>query len=132
LLAILGEYPFIRYHTPDTGMNSASLPGALATKVQSAIDSLSRKDPSYPPHSSKERGVLLIVERGCDVATPLLHEFTYQAFIADVLGVQAGKYTTDEGKEVIIDENDGVWVKAPYSFAHEAIFVEFTRLNYIL
>ena len=84
------------------------LPRNLATKVQSALDSLSRSDSSYPPESLQERGVLLIVERGMDLAAPLVHEFTYQAMASDLLDVDS-RYSNGS-KEFILDESDAVWV----------------------
>jgi hypothetical protein len=93
-------------------MPSASLAEALAGKVQASIDALSRSDASYPPSSLTQRGVLLIVDRGIDVVAPLLHEFTYQAFVADLLDVHS-RYSPDEGgAEVILDESDPVWVRS--------------------
>lgn len=92
-------------------MPSASLSEALAGKVQASIDALSRVDSSYPPSSLAERGVLLIVDRGIDVVAPLLHEFTYQAFVADLLDVHT-RYTPEESnQEVILDDSDEVWVR---------------------
>ena len=105
----LGEYPYIRYHIPNSNMPSASLPRSLASKVQASLDNLARKDSSFPPRDLVERGVLLIVERGVDVVSPLLHEFTYQALVADVLGVES-RYKTDEGQDIILDESDVIWV----------------------
>ena len=61
----------------------------------------------------------MIVERGIDVVAPVLHEFTYQAFLADVLGVES-RYTTDEGQEIIVDESDSVWVRLQGIFTFAA------------
>jgi syntaxin-binding protein 1 len=60
---------------------------------------------------------LLIVDRSADPLTPLLHEFTYQAMVCDLLDVKEGRYTyqyTDRGgkpvqKEVLLDESDPLW-----------------------
>jgi syntaxin-binding protein 1 len=57
----------------------------------------------------------LIIDRTMDVVAPLLHEFTYQALMADVVRFEPnGKIKWDgEGSvngEVIIDEQNEAWV----------------------
>lgn len=106
---MLGEYPYIRYQRPIHNTPCGSLPEHLAQKIQVSLDRLSRNDPSYPPVSLAQRGILMILERGIDVVSTLLHEFTYQAFIADVLGI-TDRFKDQEGKDVVLDEGDLVWV----------------------
>jgi hypothetical protein len=112
-MAMLGEYPYIRYQIPSHNLPCGSLPEHLAQKIQKSLDHLSRKDSSYPPVSLVQRGILLVLERGNDVVSTLLHEFTYQAFIADVLGI-THRLKDEDGKEVVLDEEDLVWV--PFIF----------------
>lgn len=108
-MAMLGEYPYIRYQVPSHNQPCGMLPEHLALKIQASLDRLSRNDSSYPPVSLVQRGVLLVLERGIDVVSTLLHEFTYQAFIADVLGITE-RLKDEAGKEAILDETDLVWV----------------------
>jgi syntaxin-binding protein 1 len=111
----MDEYPFIRFHSPTDSNNPKinSLPEKLALKVQASIDEMSRQDASYPSESAG-RGVLLIVERGIDVVAPLLHEYSYQAMVADLLDVETKyKYLDgEEEKEAMLDESDLIWVSS--------------------
>jgi len=63
-----------------------------------------------------DRSTLLILDRTYDVISPLLHEFTYQAMIYDLLPIENDhyKYTTqtNEGskeKDIILSEADPLW-----------------------
>ncbi|KAI9333695.1 Sec1-like protein [Obelidium mucronatum] len=129
VLATLGEYPYIRYYTPPTPTitpNSSNTPliEMFAKMVQDELDELSRIDKSYPPASTFPRAVLLLVDRGVDVVSPLLHEFTYQAMVHDCLTLEDGnKYPnkSDEGKMATLDDFDKIWVSQKYSHIAEVL-----------
>jgi syntaxin-binding protein 1 len=108
-MAMLGEYPYIRFQAPIHNQPSGMLPEHLALKIQAALDRLSRNDSSYPPVSLVQRGVLMVLERGVDIVSTLLHEFTYQALIADVLEI-TDRVKDENGKDNVLDESDVVWV----------------------
>ncbi|KAI8841646.1 Sec1-like protein [Chytriomyces cf. hyalinus JEL632] len=123
VLASLGEYPSIRYYTPPAGtLTPTASTGQpvvekLARMVQDELDELARVDKSFPPASQYQRAVLLIVDRGVDVVSPLLHEFTYQAMVHDCLQLEDGSKIVnkhDEGKLATLDENDKIWVSQKY------------------
>nr|KAJ3420000.1 vacuolar sorting protein VPS33/slp1 [Polyrhizophydium stewartii] len=113
VLATLGEYPYIRYHTRPTLFSTApqkSLSQELAFLVQEGLDNLCRHDPSFPPKTQYKRPILIISDRSIDVLSPLLHEFSYQAFVADLIGIETGAYKDKQtNKDIPIDESDPIW-----------------------
>ena len=62
-----------------------------------------------------DRATLLIVDRTVDVVAPLVHEFTYQALMADVVKFEADGTIKWDGEgsvngAVMIDEQNEAWV----------------------
>jgi syntaxin-binding protein 1 len=123
VLGTIGEYPHIRYYNPTNksnasnnySTNSMSLSGNLAMELEKQLKELKRQSPeAFGNSSSSDRSTLLIVDRSVDVVAPLLHEFTYQALMADVVKFEEdGKVKWDgEGSvdgAVIIDEQNDAW-----------------------
>jgi syntaxin-binding protein 1 len=116
------------------------IPERLAKIVQSELDNFCATNPEFPVSCSFAKhmdplltriqpprdpplpaGTLIILDRTIDPISPFLHEFTYQAMIADLLEVEeipAGlkykyKYTQEDGttqdQEVTLIEEDPVY-----------------------
>ncbi|KAI8823539.1 Sec1-like protein [Fimicolochytrium jonesii] len=122
-LATLGDYPYIRYYASPTS-SIPTIPLYLAQAVKSELDTLARQDPSFPPASPYKRSVLVILDRSLDMVSPIVHEFTYQAMMHDLLVLEGGRYVykpdagdvstdVDEPKKEVtatLDENDPIWM----------------------
>ncbi|KAJ3409160.1 vacuolar sorting protein VPS33/slp1 [Chytridiales sp. JEL 0842] len=149
LFSTIGELPYIRYFDPTAEKKSPSF--LLAQSLQNELDELCKLDPDFPPKTHFKRPTLIIVDRSFDVMAPLLHEFTYQAMMNDLLVMDNGKYVyqTDGGmspalstpssvasapspssasQKATLDEADPIWMLLRHWHFAEA--VEYIRDNF--
>jgi len=125
----LREYPIIRYNMNKENKNSVS--HSLACIVQDKLDNLIRKSVEFSSTANitGNRALLLILDRSHDPMAPLLHEFTYQAMIYDLLKIENDKYvytsTTNTGeqksKEALLSESDPLWSTLRHMHIADAI-----------
>lgn len=89
-----------------------------ATSIQEALDDFCTRCPEFRAKANPS-GDLLVLDRGVDWASPLLHEFTYQAMVHDLVPIQDGCRYSPSGsactpvsstQTVNLDENDWLWV----------------------
>ncbi|XP_065829369.1 syntaxin-binding protein 1-like [Oscarella lobularis] len=112
LCSTLGEYPSVRYRHEFPRM------GELAEMVQRHLNRYKLDNQSLGSEPGMKKSQLIILDRGFDPVSPILHELTLQAMAYDLLNVKNDvfKYeftsSNDElaSKEVILDETDDLWV----------------------
>lgn len=110
LCATLDEYPGVRYKK-DGNMENAKI---LAEFVDNKLARHYELDDSGAK-KGKTQAQLLIVERGFDPVSPILHELTYQAMAYDLIDIKNDtyKYKSKDGseKQAQLNEEDMLWVK---------------------
>lgn len=124
ICATLNEYPYIRYK------QTSGICGSLASLFKMKMDEFVSHNPSWWYHGSgksgnsnqeRERSTILLLDRSNDCLTPLMHDFTYQAMVQDLLKIQGDKITygaesaddpnVQEDKDVLLNEKDKLWVE---------------------
>ena len=124
LCATLNEYPFIRYNQESQTCSS------LASIFKLKMDRFVGSNPSWWYHGSgncpfsnveKDRSTVLLLDRKSDCLTPLMHDFTYQAMVNDLLNIYGDKITykaesqdnpqIKEDKDVLLNDKDKLWVE---------------------
>lgn len=113
----LNEYPHIRYTNDSASCQS------LASLFKIKMDEFVAQNPKWWYHggntrnqsATKERATLLLLDRADDCLSPLMHDFTYQAMVYDLLDLNGDMitYKNDKGTktDVLLDEKDAVWVE---------------------
>ncbi|XP_029473944.1 syntaxin-binding protein 3 isoform X2 [Rhinatrema bivittatum] len=111
LCGSLEENPGVRYKRQP--LDNAN---ALANLVEEKLVHYYKTDEEGKV-KGKTQSQLLIVDRGFDPVTTVLHELTFQAMAYDLLPIEKDvyRYQTDESnkkeKEAHLDESDELWVK---------------------
>lgn len=119
----MNEHPCIRYQ------GSSSFSRDIAAALHQTITTYKRANTEWwcygdDRHQERERAQILILDRSFDPLSPLMHEYTYQAMINDLLDVEDGciieyKTTNNRGVETtnkaILNENDEFWAEHRHS-----------------
>lgn len=142
LCASLNEYPYIRYN------QSSGICSSLASVFKSKMDKFVAANPDWWYHGSGnsgkqstelERSTILLLDRASDCLTPLMHDFTYQAMVQDLLTVDGDKITVEvenadnpdnyDNKDVLLNDKDKLWVELRSKHIAEVIEILSTRIS---
>jgi syntaxin-binding protein 1 len=139
LCITLNEHPCIRYQ------GSSQFSRDIATALHQTLQQYKRNNPAFwcygdDRHNERERAQILILDRSFDPLTPLMHEYTYQAMVNDLLEVEDGviSYTTvtnkgtEEEHKAILNENDELWAELRHQHIAKVIEVIKERMNDII
>ncbi|XP_042319222.1 syntaxin-binding protein 3 [Sceloporus undulatus] len=111
LCATLEENPGVRYKSKP--LDNAS---KLAQLVEKKLENYYKMD-ERGQVKGKTHSQLLIIDRGFDPVSTVLHELTFQAMAYDLLPIENDtyKYKTEgasgKEREAILEEDDDLWVK---------------------
>ncbi|KAG8436556.1 hypothetical protein GDO86_007607 [Hymenochirus boettgeri] len=122
LCATLDENPGVRYKKePQDNAEE------LASLVEENLVQYYRMD-EKDQFKTKTQTQLLILDRGFDPISTMVHELTFQAMIYDLLPIENDTYkygtdnSTGKDKEAYLDESDELWVKVRHK--HIAVVLE--------
>ena len=88
-------------------------------------------------HTARSRSTLLLLDRSSDPLTPLIHEFTYEAMVNDLLSVDEDKISYEaennkgvkEAKDVLLNENDDLWCELRHMHIADVITLLSDRIR---
>lgn len=83
------ENPYIRAYQSG---NIACLGEKLGKALQRDMDHYGQLDQDFAALKNKKRATIIIIDRSFDMITPLIHEFTYQAMLNDLLALEGSRY----------------------------------------
>lgn len=130
LCLTLKECPYIRYWDKSKAGTSDLCKG-LAQFIDDCFKEKFKQIPDWKRNDKRKRGTLLVIDRSIDAAAPLMHEYTYQAMVNDLLKVDGeictlplsdstdsktgtstkDKKDSEEGNpdNIILSEEDALW-----------------------
>ncbi|CAM9793879.1 unnamed protein product [Discosporangium mesarthrocarpum] len=127
LCATLGEFPHVRF-AADGGGRAEGVARTFQARMEEFVSNTPqwnfRGQDTLSRSGDGGRATLLLVDRCEDTLSPLMHDFTYQCLVQDVLDVQDDRisYMVETGKglskkDVLLNDQDDLWAE----FRHEHI-----------
>ncbi|KAI6646610.1 Syntaxin-binding protein 1 [Oopsacas minuta] len=118
----LEEYPTIRYRQGLTRIKD------FADIVQNKLDGFKDENPNLGTIGRKSKSQLIILDRGFDPVTPILHHLTIQAMVYDLMKIENDQYSykfknqlgLENEKKAQLDESDNSWSSMRHQHLAEA------------
>ncbi|MBA0736991.1 hypothetical protein Gogos_010474 [Gossypium gossypioides] len=130
VFASMKEFPYIRYRAPrEQDGSPAATRSLIPFKLAEILWKCLEKYKSIPNYPQTETCDLLILDRSVDQIAPVIHEWTYDAMCHDLLNMDGNKYVVElpgkhggppVEKEVILDDNDPVWLELRHAHIADA------------
>uniref|UniRef100_A0A8C5X9W6 Syntaxin binding protein 3 n=1 Tax=Malurus cyaneus samueli TaxID=2593467 RepID=A0A8C5X9W6_9PASS len=127
LCATLDENPGVRYKSGPSDRASK-----LAQLVEKTLENYYKTD-EKSQIKAKTHSQLIIIDRGFDPVSTVLHELTFQAMAYDLLPIENDTYkykaegSGGKEKEAILEEDDDLWVKMRHK--HIADVIEYLSIS---
>eukprot|EP00108_Taenia_solium_P005697 TsM_000885800 transcript=TsM_000885800 gene=TsM_000885800 len=102
LCVTLNEYPKIRYRKRSCNLE-------LAQFIQLKLSKHKEDNPQLGQGLHKDRSILLLLDRGFDPLTPLLHDLTLQSLIRDLKEIEGNSYKYGKGQDYELTDKDKLW-----------------------
>ncbi|KAJ6804361.1 SNARE-interacting protein KEULE [Iris pallida] len=133
VFASLREFPYVRYRAAKSSLDATTMTthrDLVPTKLACGVwDCLMRYKKTISDFPERETCELLIVDRSVDQISPVIHEWTYDAMCHDLLNMEGNKYvhvvpsktgSTDEKKEVLLEDHDPIWLELRHAHIADA------------
>ncbi|KAM7259099.1 hypothetical protein ACFE04_014840 [Oxalis oulophora] len=132
IFASLREFPLVRYRAAKSldATTMTTFRDLIPTKLAAGVwNSLMKYKQTIENFPKTETCDLLILDRSVDQIAPIIHEWTYDAMIHDLLSIEGNKYVHEvpnkeggppEKKEVLLEEHDPVWLELRHAHIADA------------
>jgi syntaxin-binding protein 1 len=64
----------------------------LSRQLNLELENYAKLDENFEALKNKKRATLILLDRSFDMISPLIHEFTYQAMMNDLLALEGSRY----------------------------------------
>ncbi|KAJ3396659.1 vacuolar sorting protein VPS33/slp1 [Lobulomyces angularis] len=128
VFGVLNEFPLIKFYNPPTIRNiQNNFCNTVGFALLEELKELKKLTIQFGDNKpDNERATVIIMDRGIDVAATFLHEFTYQAMLADLVGFEENSKIRWDGEGsvngfVTLDEKDPVWSEIRHKHIADAM-----------
>jgi syntaxin-binding protein 1 len=116
VMVSLGEIPSVR-HMAKIGNKRSDVSRGVAERLDRILTAMLRSKGAEAAKNNPTCDVL-VVDRSFDIIAPIIHEWTYESMVTDLLDVPNGVYkykiqtkNGEEAKEALLGESDPLWVE---------------------